>query len=123
MTSLTPSTQDSPHRRRSRKTAVALLAALLSIGLLATACTSSASGSASQPTITLYNGQHEQTTHALVSAFEKKTGIKVKVRSDDESVLVNQIETEGSHSPADVLFTENTPALVDLQEKEPPGSN
>jgi DNA-binding XRE family transcriptional regulator len=28
----------------------------------------------------LYNGQHEQTTDALVKAFEKQTGVIVKVR-------------------------------------------
>ena len=46
-------------------------------------------------TITLYNGQHEQTTDALVAAFEKQTGVKVKVRNDDEDVLAQQIEQEG----------------------------
>ena len=68
-------------------------------------------------TITLYNGQHEQTTDALVKAFEKQTGVTVKVRSDDEDVLAQQIAQEGSHSPADVFYTENTPPLVRLDEK------
>jgi iron(III) transport system substrate-binding protein len=68
-------------------------------------------------TITLYNGQHEQTTDALVKAFEKKTGVIVKVRSDDEDVLAQQLEQEGSRSPADVFFTENTPPLGRLGEK------
>lgn len=67
--------------------------------------------------ITLYNGQHEQTTDALVQAFEKQTGVTVKVRSDDEDVLAQQIEQEGSRSPADVFFTENTPPLASLDEK------
>jgi iron(III) transport system substrate-binding protein len=68
-------------------------------------------------TITLYNGQHEQTTDALVKAFEKQTGVTVKVRSDDEDVLAQQIEQEGSRSPADVFFTENSPPLATLDEK------
>src|ERR1700743_102023 len=68
-------------------------------------------------TITLYNGQHEQTTDALVKAFEKQTGVTVKVRNDDEDVLAQQIEQEGSRSPADVFFTENTPPLARLDEK------
>jgi iron(III) transport system substrate-binding protein len=68
-------------------------------------------------TITLYNGQHEQTTSALVQAFEKQTGVTVRVRSDDEDVLAQQIEQEGSRSPADVFFTENTPPLEQLDEK------
>ena len=50
--------------------------------------------------------------------FEKATGIKVKVRNDDEDVFDNEIQTEGSHSPADVIYTENTPALEFLQEHD-----
>jgi iron(III) transport system substrate-binding protein len=67
--------------------------------------------------ITLYNGQHEQTADALVSAFEKATGITVNIRSDDEDTLADQIVTEGSHSPADVFYTENSPPLESLQAK------
>jgi iron(III) transport system substrate-binding protein len=109
-------------------TAAALFAAACSSGASSTAGTGSA---ASQPpagqaaasasplagqTITVYNGQHEQTTDALVQAFEKQTGVTVKVRSDDEDVLAQQIEQEGSRSPADVFFTENTPPLARLDE-------
>ena len=77
----------------------------------------SACGSSSGPSITLYNGQHVQTTDALVTAFERATGITVNVRSGDEDDLANQIVVEGSHSPADVIFTENSPALEYLQSK------
>jgi iron(III) transport system substrate-binding protein len=87
----------------------------------APAASSAASGalgaSIAGQTITLYNGQHEQTTDALVTAFEKLTGATVKVRSDDEDVLAQQIEQEGAKSPADVFYTENTPPLVRLDEK------
>jgi iron(III) transport system substrate-binding protein len=41
----------------------------------------------------------------------------VHIRSDDEDVLADQIDTEGSRSPADVFYTENTPALEFLQGK------
>ena len=68
-------------------------------------------------TITLYNAQHEQTTSALISAFTQQTGIKVKVRSNDEDVLTAQIEQEGSKSPADVFYTENSPWLEQLDQK------
>jgi iron(III) transport system substrate-binding protein len=93
---------------------------LLAVSVLFAACSSSSgssNGSGSGTTITLYSGQHEQTTDLLVKGFEKKTGITVKVRNDDEDVLTNQIITEGSASPADVIFTENSPALETLQEK------
>jgi iron(III) transport system substrate-binding protein len=67
--------------------------------------------------ITLYSGQHEQTTAMLVSAFEKKTGITVEVRSADEATLGNQILQEGGNSPADAFYAENTPVLEALREK------
>jgi iron(III) transport system substrate-binding protein len=112
------------------------MAAGTAAALLIAACGSSAGSASSEPaavgpggqsaasasslagqTITLYNGQHEQTTDALVQAFEKQTGVTVKVRNDDEDVLAQQIEQEGSRSPADVFFTENTPPLARLDEK------
>jgi iron(III) transport system substrate-binding protein len=93
-----------------------VLVALLSLAALAlSACGSS--GTQSDRAITLYNGQHEQTTAALVAAFEKQTGIKVNVRTGDEAELGNQIMQEGSSSPADVFYTENTPVLEALRER------
>jgi iron(III) transport system substrate-binding protein len=87
---------------------------LAAAGLLAAGCGGSSTGA---NTITLYNGQHEQTTALLVKAFEKKTGIKVLIRSADEATLGNQILQEGSSSPADVFYAENTPVLEALGEK------
>jgi iron(III) transport system substrate-binding protein len=52
-----------------------------------------------------------------VAAFEQATGITVNVRSDDEDTLVDEIVTEGSRSPADLVYTENSPALEYLQSK------
>jgi iron(III) transport system substrate-binding protein len=67
--------------------------------------------------LVLYNGQHEQTTDSLVAGFEKATGINVEVRNDDEDTLTDELVTEGSHSPADVIYTENSLPLQYLQEK------
>jgi iron(III) transport system substrate-binding protein len=91
--------------------AVALALAALALS----ACGSS--GGSGGTAITLYNGQHEQTTAALVAAFETQTGIKVAVRTGDEAELGNQIMQEGSSSPADVFYTENTPVLEALRER------
>jgi iron(III) transport system substrate-binding protein len=109
----------------SSRKAPAFGALTVCAALLLSACGSSSSNSSStatstsssHETLTLYNGQHEQTTSLLVSAFEKQTGIKVKVRSGDEAELGNQIEQEGANSPADVFYTENTPVLEALREK------
>jgi len=96
-------------------------AALAAAAVLVTGATLSACGSGSPAsggtTLTLYNGQHEQTADNLISAFEKKTGITVVVRSDDEDTLADQIAAEGSRSPADIFFTENSPPLESLQAK------
>jgi iron(III) transport system substrate-binding protein len=79
--------------------------------------TSSTPGSLAGQSITLYNGQHEQTTAQLVGTFEKHTGVKVNVRSANEAELGNQIIQEGSSSPADAFYTENTPVLEHLREQ------
>ncbi len=92
-----------------------LVAAVALVACSLVGCGSSSSGSGQS--ITLYNGQHEQTTDSLVEGFEKQTGIKVNVRNDDEDTLVDEIVTEGSHSPADVVYTENSPPLQYLQNK------
>jgi iron(III) transport system substrate-binding protein len=91
----------------------AALGILVVVGGLLSACGSGSGGQS----ITLYNGQHVQTTDALVAAFERATGITVNVRSGEEDDLANQIVVEGAHSPADVIFTENSPALEYLQSK------
>jgi iron(III) transport system substrate-binding protein len=90
--------------------------AIVALGLLA-AVSGCGSGASGPTTLTLYNGQHEQTANALIAAFQAKTGIHVNVRSDDEDVLANQIVQEGSHSPADLFYTENSPALAFLSSK------
>ena len=95
---------------RSKPVQASLLAA--SCGLLLGACGSSRGGNS----ITVYSGQHEQTTAMLVAAFERMTGIGVNLRSGDEASLANEILQEGSSSPADVFYSENSPALETLRE-------
>ncbi|HXA32535.1 MAG TPA: iron ABC transporter substrate-binding protein [Acidimicrobiales bacterium] len=99
--------------RNSQLGRLMAVACVVLVGSTLAACGSSASGST---TLTLYNGQHEQTTNELVAAFEKQTGITVKVRNGDEDVLGNQILQEGSGSPADLFYAENSPVLEKLQE-------
>ena len=101
----------------SQRARGALLAVSLAAGLLVAGHGSGRSGRRVRRSLTLYSGQHVQTTQALVNAFEKKTGITVNVRFDDEDVLADQIVTEGTHSPADVFFTENSPPLQYLASK------
>jgi iron(III) transport system substrate-binding protein len=73
-------------------------------------------GGSNKPSIVLYNGQHPELTTAMVSAFQRATGIAVSERTDDGVVLAVQILEEGRSSPADVYLTENSPELVNLSE-------
>jgi iron(III) transport system substrate-binding protein len=94
------------------------VAALVAAGLVA-ACgaASGATTGGAAGSITLYSGQHEQTTQSLVNAFEQQTGIHVNVRYNDEDSFADEIVTEEAHPVADVFYTENSPALEYLQEK------
>ena len=60
----------------------------------------------------VYNAQHESLTKSWVEGFTRQTGIKVTVRNGDDTEMGNQIVQEGSASPADVFLTENSPAMV-----------
>jgi iron(III) transport system substrate-binding protein len=115
-----PSVRFAHAAKRLRTARSALLAASLGAGLLAAsaAAAPAVAGASSSPApITLYSGQHVQTTQALVNAFEKKTGIPVNLRFDDEDTMADQLVAEGSHARADVFFTENTPPLQFLASK------
>jgi iron(III) transport system substrate-binding protein len=74
-------------------------------------------GGSGHSSITLYNGQHTELTSLLAAAFEKATGIKVQIRTNDSAVLADQIIQEGDVSPADVYISENSPELMELQER------
>ena len=101
-------------RRRLVKRGTAGLAVLLMAGALA-ACGSGSGGGGAAGSITLYSGQHEQTTQSLVDAFEQQTGIHVNVRYNDEDSFADEIIAEEAHPIADVFYTENSPALEYLQ--------
>jgi iron(III) transport system substrate-binding protein len=104
-------------RPRCIRAAAGLLLMLLGV-IAASGCGSSSSGASagSGTTLTLYNAQHEQTTAAIIAAFTKQTGIKVRVKNDDEDVLTAQIEQEGARSPADLFYTENSNWLEQLNQ-------
>jgi iron(III) transport system substrate-binding protein len=103
------------HRARVVKAVVAASAAVL---VTLSVAVGVAGASQKDVTLVLYSGQHVQTTDSLVAGFEKAhPNISVVVRSNDEDIFDAEIVAEGSHSPADVFFTENSPALEYLQQK------
>jgi len=62
--------------------------------------------------IIVYNAQHEGLAKEWAAGFTKETGIKVTLRNGGDSDFSNQIVAEGAASPADVFLTENSPAMV-----------
>ena len=88
---------------------------LLALGFLASACM--ALPAAAAPVLTLYSAQHEQVIDMLTAAFTKETGIAVRVHEGEGPEIAAQIIQEGKDSPADVLFTENSPELTLLDEQ------
>ena len=96
----------------------ALPAALIAAGAcVALAGCGGSSASGGKGTLVIYSAQHPETTAAIVAAFTKQTGIKVQLKNDDEDVLTAQLEQEGSRSPADIFFTENSNWLQQLDDK------
>lgn len=107
--------------RKKLASTVKCFAAIALMGSMAAGCGSgdgTASGAAPKPeTLTLYNGQHEEVANALVAAFQKKTGIVVRARKGEGPELANQVLAEGPASPADMIFTENSPEITLLANK------
>ncbi|WP_085725258.1 iron ABC transporter substrate-binding protein [Pseudomonas sp. R37(2017)] len=62
--------------------------------------------------IVVYNAQHEGLTKVWVEGFTQETGIPVTLRNGDDTEMGNQLVQEGAASPADVFLTENSPAMV-----------
>jgi len=89
--------------------------ALLIAGLLAAPFLLAGCGD-DEPTLVIYNGQHEQLLDELAPTFTDETGIKVEIRSGDDLGLSNQLVQEGSKSPADVFLTENSPAMAQVEQ-------
>ena len=73
-------------------------------------------GGGGKSSVVLYNGQHPELTSALVSAFQRQSGITVNRKDGDSLVIATQILQEGHSSPADVVLTENSPELMTLEQ-------
>ncbi|MDB5527946.1 MAG: Ferric iron transporter, iron-binding protein [Devosia sp.] len=74
--------------------------------------TLSVSAFAQDAGITVYNAQHESLAQEWADAFTKETGIAVTIRQGSDLEVGNQLIQEGANSPADVFLTENSPAMV-----------
>jgi iron(III) transport system substrate-binding protein len=106
-----------PFKAASRRSvaAAALVASLLAVSACGSSSGNSGQSGAAGDGITVYNAQHEALTKEWADAFTKQTGIKVTLRSGDDSELSNQLVQEGKNSPADVFLTENSPAMTQVE--------
>ena len=89
----------------------------LAASLLSLVLGASTAMAADPVTLTLYNGQHKEVGDELAKAFEAKTGIHVNVRKGSSNQLASQVVEEGARSPADVIYTEESPPLNKLGEQ------
>jgi iron(III) transport system substrate-binding protein len=97
--------------------AVGPAARYLSVVLALTLAASAVAVAAEPEHLTLYGAQHPQMLDVLVQGFKAQTGITVDVHTGDAPEIANQIEQEGTSSPADIYVTENSPELLLLEKQ------
>jgi iron(III) transport system substrate-binding protein len=94
-----------------------MVAALGAAVLLAACGEADSVSGGGNPTLTLYNAQHEDLMAEMTAAFTKETGVKVQIRNGSDLEMANQLVQEGQASPADVFVTENSPAMTLVDSK------
>ncbi len=92
------------------KRVVPAVAGILVLGLLTAGC-----GGSDEPSLVIYNAQHEELLKELTPAFTEATGIEVDLRNGSDLEMSNQLIQEGDASPADVFLTENSPAMSQVE--------
>lgn len=58
-----------------------------------------------QEVVNVYTHRHYQTDQPIFKKFETLTGIQVNILKAGADELINRLELEGDHSPADLLIT------------------
>ena len=87
-----------------------LVAAVLVIGIGATACGGGDDGEA----ITLYSGREEALVAPLVEQFEESSGVDVDVRYGSSPEIGAALLEEGDATPADIFYSQEVGALGEL---------
>ncbi|MCX4097343.1 extracellular solute-binding protein [Nocardia sp. alder85J] len=92
--------------------ATTAVAAVLTVLAAATACARPGAG---DDRILVYDGGPESLVQDWAHAFTAATGIKVTLRTGDDTDLGNQIVAEGAASPADVFLAADAPAVAQVE--------
>ena len=95
------------------RTPILVLIPLLTLGLLATSC------STDSERLTVYSGRTKSLISPLLQQFSEDTGIKIDVRYGDSADLALLIDTEGDQTGTDVFISQSPGAVgfLDAQER------
>ncbi|MFI5203638.1 MAG: extracellular solute-binding protein [Flavobacteriales bacterium] len=89
---------------------------LYMLGLL-TGCFIKEDNSESKEVVNIYSARHYDVDKTILGNFEKETGIKVNIITDDAEKLIARLEREGKNSPCDVLITADASNLFKASAK------
>lgn len=79
--------------------------ALVAVAVAAASAVLLASSGGADEALVVYNGRSHYAGEKAFKAFERETGIKVKLFGGDAEGLHQRLKSEGNSSPADVLVT------------------
>ncbi|WP_036498512.1 extracellular solute-binding protein [Nocardia aobensis] len=85
------------------------------VALAASAMITACSASSDEPEIVVYNSHDQRLTRQWADAFTEQTGIRVTLRDGADAEVADQVLAEGDRSPADVVLTENSPAMARME--------
>ena len=88
---------------------LAVVASLLVVAVVATACSNDASGESKS--LVVYSGRSESLIGPLIKDFEELTGAKVRVNYGGTGPLAATLLEEGNNSPADIFFAQDPGGL------------
>ncbi len=66
--------------------------------------------------LVVYSGRAERLIKPVLDEFQSKSGIQVELLSSGTTELVNQLQAEGEHTPADVFLTNDAGSLEHARE-------
>jgi iron(III) transport system substrate-binding protein len=92
-------------------------AAVLTAALFATVALAMTGCSGGRNALTIYSGREESLVEPLLVRFSEESGIPIDVRYGDSADLALLIEEEGSHTPADVFFSQSPGSVGFLDDR------
>ena len=95
----------------------------LFLGVTTIACSPAPEASSSEeavekPTLTIYSGRSESLVGPIFDKLEAEGKFKLQVQYGDTAEMVTRLITEGSESPADLIFAQDSGHLGVLAAKD-----